>query len=172
MILMYPFEIHCAIKIPSSSLLRKERFSVDWTETFRFWCFVCIRTNEKNQKPEFMSIPHQNWVKGDNGTMGGVIYQILPRSAMITFFVQSHANIHMNRTVFTGLDIPQMIFQCNGRVTSSLQWQAYCLASSCSHQEKKIVHIKLSLILISSYQLKLEIGSQTDIVEGVDYPYF
>ena len=50
--------------------------------------------------------PTSELSQGDNGTMGGVIYQILPRSAMITIFVQSHANIHMNRTVFTGPDIP------------------------------------------------------------------
>ena len=160
MILMYPFETHSAIKIPSNSLLRKEQFSVDWTETFRFWCFVCIRTNEKNQKPEFMSIPHQNWVKGDNGTMGGVIYQILPRSALMRFYVQSHANIHMNRTVFTGPDIPQMIFQSKGDIQCTVVGILQLLTSNSLWFWK------------SSSQWKLEIGSQTDLVEGVDYPYF
>ena len=169
MILMYPFETHCAIKIPSNSLLRKEQFSVDWTETFRFCCFAYIQTNEKNQKPEFMSIPHQNWVKGDNGTMGGVIYQILPRSALMRFYVQSHANIHMNTWTEQYLQdqtFPRWSF--NSRVTSSVQWQA----SSCSRQEKKLFTSSFLWFSKSSSQLKLEIGSQTDLVEGVDYPYF
>ena len=60
----------------------------------------------------------------------------------------------------------------NDRVTSSVQWQAYCLASSCSRQEKKLFTSSFLWFWKSSSKLKLEIGSQTDLVEGVDYPYF
>ena len=104
--------------------------------------------------------PTSELSQGDNGTMGGVIYQILPRSALMRFYVQSHANIHMNRTVFTGPDIPQMIFQSEGDIQCTVVGKLQLLT------------LNSFLFWKSSSQWKLEIGSQTDLVEGVDYPYF